>query len=95
MSRGRPFFGITLLCFCLHLGATAPSDVEEEEPQCRCFIHDSEKAIHLRALEKYEKAFRNSFDAQWPEAEKNSDCAGLLDHGTTHWAVDAKKFSKH
>lgn len=96
MSTTRPFVGIALLCLSAHLGATQASESIKEEPQCRCSIHGSdEEATHLRALENYEEAWRRNFDEQWSEAGEASDCAGWLDHKSTHWSVDARNFAGH
>ena len=95
MSRIKLFFGITLLCYCGHLGANPSSDIIKEESQCRCLLDGNEKETHERARKEYAKAVECSFHEQWIEAVEASGCAGLLDHGSTDWAFDAKNFSEN
>lgn len=90
MSTTRTFVGIALFCLSAHLKASEAFEPIKEEPQCSCFMNGSDqKAGHKTAREIYEEAWRRNFDERWVEAAEASECAGLLDHGSTHWNFES------
>jgi hypothetical protein len=106
MYRAQSFLVVIFALFSVCLGATlmqlsvAPipgynQDVAKADDSCRALVVKHEKNLNKKIAKViYQEALKHSFDGQWVEAQKASECAAWLEHGNKDWDIEAKNLLK-